>query len=543
MEHVSKLELVSIGIVAANKPLYNEGEIGSYCRDIEVVLIENSNFFDGDISDDPFPETHKGKDADGADYEILLTSTPSVKAKWLPLGEGNRITAPDVRRGERVRIFRVADVDGYWWATLTGDTDWRKLETVVYAFSGTRDEDKKTSPENCYFLEISTHKKLVHFHTSKADGELWGYDIQINTEPGQGFIKIQDDDNNFIILDSKERQIIAQNKDLSKVDINKRDITIDAPDNIFLRARNIKTESETLVRHSTHAEELSQRSVIASGQRDVHAQTNHFGNVDIDGRMNATTGFSGGGAFGGGERRVDIHSFEAGNPGAVTGGRNRGANNGLIHTPNGSTTTEHEYNGYNFGYQTPGAVGTSGSDYTDPILDIDFDTRTVKMWAKEYNQEVLDVKRMDKHLLENSLDNTINSAAIIQKGVTNHTETTGELSEKSATHKVDTGAFEETSITHEATSTTSYTVTTPQLNLAGTETVIEGHVVFEGDQVEMLHDLYVHHHFWSANYGVGGTTGLQTAFDNFNATVNGQLTSFNGQLSTLDGRVTALENP
>lgn len=138
-------------------------------------------------------------------------------------------------------LYRFADTDEYWWATLKDDLHLRKLETVIYAFSGTRDESAKPTAENTYFLEISTHRKLVHFHTSKADGEPFIYDIQINTK--DGCIIITDDIGNYFSLDSKQRQLEVKNADGSHVDVHKKNITITAPETLTFKAKNVVHES------------------------------------------------------------------------------------------------------------------------------------------------------------------------------------------------------------------------------------------------------------------------------------------------------------
>jgi hypothetical protein len=144
-----------------------------------------------------------------------------------------------VRRGEQVAIYRFGDADEYWWTTLLQDKIIRRLETVIYSFSNNREENIEDSPTTTYFMEVSTHKKLIHLHTSKNDKEPFIYDIQIDTKNGN--IVIRDDDDNYIFLDSKERHIKLHNKDTSYVEMDKRIINIHSLDEI-----NLKTKKYTL---------------------------------------------------------------------------------------------------------------------------------------------------------------------------------------------------------------------------------------------------------------------------------------------------------
>ena len=136
-------------------------------------------------------------------------------------------------RGERVLLWRYADTDQYYWTTLGMDDYLRKLETVVYAFSDTKDESVKVlTPDNAYYLEISTHKKLVTFSTAKSDGEPYAYTFQFDTAAGR--VTLADDVGNYMELDSKNTSITLENADDSKVVLDRKVINISSVDAINL---------------------------------------------------------------------------------------------------------------------------------------------------------------------------------------------------------------------------------------------------------------------------------------------------------------------
>jgi hypothetical protein len=273
---MSKLHFYSVGIVAANKLLSS--------KVIEVTPIESVPMLDGEITDNVNQYQTTSKDASGATYSAAVATTVTVKATWLPIGSSNRITAPDVRRGEIVIIYRFADSDEFYWGTLKDDSHLRKLETVIFAFNADTVEGSKASLDNTYFLEISTHNKVVHFHTSNANGEPYTYDIQINT--GEGFIQIQDNDGNFIKFDSKEQQIEMVNKSGSKVEINKADINLVSTNSINLQTKTINTNVTTSVLNAT--QHTCTATVTQNGD------TTHNGNLALNGNL-ATGGGGGGG--------------------------------------------------------------------------------------------------------------------------------------------------------------------------------------------------------------------------------------------------------
>jgi hypothetical protein len=229
--NISKLQPFSVGIVAVNK-LPSE-------HHVEVVPLETASFMEGELTD--FKDEYKGsgKDKDGRSFSHDIDLTLSVRAKWLPFCQGNRITPPDVRRGEHVMLYQLGDADEYYWVTLRQDKHLRRLETVIYSYSNNRDEDIEDDPETTYWFEVSTHKKLIHLHTSKNDKEPFTYDVQINTKDGR--IIVEDDDMNYLFLDSKERHWRIHNKDETYIELDKRIINMHSHDEI-----NMTTTKYTL---------------------------------------------------------------------------------------------------------------------------------------------------------------------------------------------------------------------------------------------------------------------------------------------------------
>jgi len=221
-EHsISKVKFFSVGIVAENKALNTDV--------VEVSPVEELPLLDGEITDNATTTEVKGVDKDNTTYNTKVNTTNTVSAKWLRLNYSNRISAPDVRRGAAVMLYQFGDEKKYYWTTLMDDSKLRKLETVIYAFSGTQSESADVSGDNNYYLEISTHKKLVTFHTSKANGEPFAYDIQLNT--GEGKLLIQDDNGNFAFIDSKAKQIRLENTDGCFFEFLAKDCTLNIPGN------------------------------------------------------------------------------------------------------------------------------------------------------------------------------------------------------------------------------------------------------------------------------------------------------------------------
>lgn len=264
MPELSKLHFYSIGIVAINKKISS--------KIIEVTCSETTPMLSGEITDNKSKVKAEATDSDGGAYQVEMESTVTVKATWLPINSSNRLTAPDVRRGETVIVYRFADTDNFFWSTLKDDAHLRRLETVIYAFSASQKEGAPVDAENYYFVEVSTHKKIIHISTSKANGEFCSYDIQINA--GDGFIMIQDDIGNYFSFDSKAHQIEMKNVDGSLIEVNKVNINLECSDTITQKAKNI---IQTATSHK-----------LTAATSQVTAETTQTGNFSMAGAGGGT---------------------------------------------------------------------------------------------------------------------------------------------------------------------------------------------------------------------------------------------------------------
>jgi hypothetical protein len=283
---MSMLTPYSVAYVAANKPLNSTF--------IEAVAVEEMPIQSGEIGDNETEYNTTGVDDEGKTYQSTSKMKQSVKAEWLPVGSSNRMTAPDVRRGEFVMLYKFADADKYYWNTLKNDLSYRKLETVVFAFSGTQDENAKPDGTNSYTFEVSTHKGFVAMRTSKANGEPFAYDLVLNTKEGR--FSLTDDVGNVIGLHSTDTRIIARNIDDTLVDLNKQAITMYAPESIDLvtkrfslvASESAKVETvSSILNAQTHvitaATTVSGTLTRTAGPSGDHAQLG--GTLHVDGRI------------------------------------------------------------------------------------------------------------------------------------------------------------------------------------------------------------------------------------------------------------------
>lgn len=215
---------------------------------LEVSADEVSSMQDGELTDEAVKMQSNVRDVDGSETPVTVYATRTIQANWLPLGTSNRITAPDVRRGERLMIYRFADTDNFYWTTAENDIKLRCLETVIFAISGTTEESKEVSPENYYFLELSTHDKKLTLSTSQKNGEACTYTFQFNT--GKGDCVLEDSIGNHIYLNSVDHLIQLKNASECQFELNKEDLNGIVPGNTTITTQGnttINTTGNTVV--------------------------------------------------------------------------------------------------------------------------------------------------------------------------------------------------------------------------------------------------------------------------------------------------------
>ncbi len=281
----SKFHIHSVGIAAENKKL------GS--NEIEVFPQEQISYIDGELNSTRGSLEDEGVDAFGQKYKVKIETSNCLTASWLPFGS-NRQTPPDIRRGERLLIWRYADVDKYYWTSTGLDEYLRRLETVVYAWSDTKDETVKVlTPDNSYYIEISTHKKHVTFATAKANGEPFKYTFQFNTKDGA--VTLADDAGNYFELDSAERKITLHNGDDSFITVDKRTIVGEAADSITFKTKAFTVNSETTTVNAGSTITYNAGSSITHKTPTFNgniATSTYTGIVNIQGMANLSGGVS-----------------------------------------------------------------------------------------------------------------------------------------------------------------------------------------------------------------------------------------------------------
>lgn len=187
----------SLGIVAEDKD--NDGDY------IKVTPIEDLPFAKGRLSETEVNYNVKGKDHLGVDVSADVKGVMWVDAQWQAMMGDNRQTAPNVREGETVLIWKYGSEQKHYWTEFERTPALRRLENVIRAYSNLSKKGETFDLESSYWTQFSTRDKIVKLHTSNNDGEPVTYDVTIDT--GNGTFQVIDSNKNEMVLDSVNNKL------------------------------------------------------------------------------------------------------------------------------------------------------------------------------------------------------------------------------------------------------------------------------------------------------------------------------------------------
>ena len=206
----------------------------SKSRKLKVYLRELTPFSGGDIADKTRNEKYSTTDDDGNTVSGTVSTTNCVVADYFG-SDTNRAFPPDIVAGEQVIVLQYADEDNYYWMPGGRDDNLRKGELDRWAISDDMAESKSLTESNTYFVELDTKiTKRIRIHTSKSDGEAFGYDIVIDAANSN--LQITDDAGNLFNINSPVSVVHMRNAFGSIVRLDKEVIQIMARRMVYIKA-------------------------------------------------------------------------------------------------------------------------------------------------------------------------------------------------------------------------------------------------------------------------------------------------------------------
>lgn len=226
------LHFIGLGLVAENKPLGT--------KVILFTWLEQNPIQVGSIVSQNQRLASKYKDANGIEHSATLYTDIARPAIWLP-DDSMRITAPDVRRGEKVKLYQYADKDTIYWKELGDGKRKRRGETIVLGASarlGLEDsglDEGEDIVTNHYRIEFSGHKKIINLSTSAANGEISTYNLLL--DGGNGVISLSDAEGNELVLNTEKKRWALRNNEGSYVVLDKKNILIGSEDGVYMQSK------------------------------------------------------------------------------------------------------------------------------------------------------------------------------------------------------------------------------------------------------------------------------------------------------------------
>lgn len=236
---ISQLKVYSYGIVAEDKARGTDR--------IQVIPIEVNFANPTAVAAQETEVELNHQTATGSQDSLKLTMGNTIPATWLKFNT-NRVTSPDVKKGDQVRIHRLGETDIYYWEDMDS-MNVKRLEHVVFAFGADPNNGKTNNLNNAYWLAFSPMDKHITLHTSKMNGEAFGYDIQLDTEESK-FV-VMDDAGNKIWLSSVEGDIGAENSFGTKMHMFRDEIYGWAKDKIHWKTKEWVVDCETATMNCT----------------------------------------------------------------------------------------------------------------------------------------------------------------------------------------------------------------------------------------------------------------------------------------------------
>lgn len=268
-------KLYSLGVAAEDLPL------GSIY--LKVFPSDVRTMHDGEVNTTPNNVSVAASTTDGQSYSVGTQAQAFIIAEWLPLGQHNRQTPPNLLKGAQVHIYYLeGSQDQYYWIEARNDLRFRKLEDVAYAYKASPKIDEVATDDNCYVVRYSPLNKLIHIHTSKANGEEFKYDIVIDT--ANSILRLTDDQGNRFTINSPAKQLRLENSSGNYIDLIDSVLTMDVKKQINIRTTEYNQTVETANYKATTTNMQSNTTNLTGNQFNAQANTAFQGALTSNGK-------------------------------------------------------------------------------------------------------------------------------------------------------------------------------------------------------------------------------------------------------------------
>jgi hypothetical protein len=121
---------------------------------------------------------------DGTPINVNVTSSNHIVATWG--GSSNQRTPPLIRKGEPVKLYKVANQDKFYWEPTGKGRDFRKTDRVQFevAAIGADKTGGEKNDSNTYSAYLDSENQKVGFKTSQDNGEVAAFSMEADLKKG-----------------------------------------------------------------------------------------------------------------------------------------------------------------------------------------------------------------------------------------------------------------------------------------------------------------------------------------------------------------------
>lgn len=121
---------------------------------------------------------------DGVPINVNVTSSNHLVATWE--GSSNQRLPPMIRKGEPVKLYKLANQDKFYWKATGKGRDFRKTDRVQFEVSALSPDGKSSdkNDSNSYTGFIDSERKVFGLKTSMANGEVCSWALGGDTANG-----------------------------------------------------------------------------------------------------------------------------------------------------------------------------------------------------------------------------------------------------------------------------------------------------------------------------------------------------------------------
>lgn len=177
-------------------------------KDISVIPTDQQPIQAGELVADIEKTDATGVDASGKAYTSSMQTSKALTATWLGLGD-NRVTAPDVRRGDIVELYEYHDTQKLYWQAIGADHGKRRKEKVTHRFSMTDDENTgDLDDSNSISVDHDGENGMTTIKVPSVKGKA-PVTLQMNSKAGTACMLVGED--NFVQIEQDGEKITTQN--------------------------------------------------------------------------------------------------------------------------------------------------------------------------------------------------------------------------------------------------------------------------------------------------------------------------------------------